>query len=132
MPSERKDQNDESKPSEGEAPESTKLASEISVHDTKKLLESETAMLLVDCREPQEHAIARIAGSVLIPMDELPEQVSRLEPFRSERIIIYCHHGGRSLRVVNWLRNHGFNTAQNMTGGIAYWSQEIDPDVPVY
>jgi rhodanese-related sulfurtransferase len=108
------------------------LASEISVHDTKGLLESGKSMILVDCREPREHSVCQIEGSVLIPMDELQERVNELEDFRDEHIVVHCHHGGRSLRVVNWLRNHGFEKAQNMTGGIDVWSQEIDPEVPRY
>ena len=108
------------------------LPSEINVRDTKALIDSDTRMILIDCREPGEHSICQIEGSVLIPMDDLPEQVATLEEYREERIVVYCHHGGRSLQVVNWLRNHGFHAAQNMTGGIDFWSQEIDPDVPRY
>ncbi len=108
------------------------LSSEISVLDTKALIDSDLIVTLIDCREPREHSICSIEGSVLIPMDELPARVSELESNRHERIVVLCHHGGRSLRVVNWLRNHGFDTAQNMTGGIDMWSQQVDPEVPRY
>ena len=108
------------------------LLSEISVSETKALMDSGAPMILVDCRELREQSIAQIEGSVLIPMDEIPGRISELEEFRGERIVIHCHHGGRSLQVVNWLRNHGFETAQNMTGGIEMWSQEIDSDVARY
>jgi len=108
------------------------FASEISVHDTKSLLDSESEVVLVDCREPKEHSFAHIEGCVLIPMDEIADRVGELDDSREGRIVVYCHHGGRSLRVVNWLRNHGFSKAQNMTGGIDVWSQEIDPDLPRY
>lgn len=108
------------------------LPSEINVHETKALLDSDSAMMLIDCREPMEHSTAHIEGSVLIPMDEIPERVGELEEYRDKRIIVHCHHGGRSLQVVNWLRNHGFDKAQNLTGGIDLWSQEVDPEVPRY
>ncbi len=117
---------------DGNADRSARLDSEISVHDTKSLLESDTSVILIDCREPREHSICQIEGSILIPMDELVDRVAELEPHRQERIVVHCHHGGRSLRVVNWLRNHGFDTAQNMTGGIDVWSQEVDSEVPRY
>ena len=112
--------------------DSQPLDSEINVHETKALIDGGTSMVLIDCREPQEHSHCHIEGAVLIPMDDVPDRVSELEKFRKQRMVVYCHHGGRSLCVVNWLRNHGFETAQNMTGGIDIWSQEIDPEVPRY
>lgn len=108
------------------------FASEINVHDTKSLLDSDNGIVLLDCREPKEHAFAHIEGSILIPMDEIADRVDELEDYQDGRIVVYCHHGGRSLQVVNWLRNHGFSMAQNLTGGIDVWSQEIDPLVPRY
>ena len=117
---------------EAELAEFEDYPSEVSVHDTKALVESNSDVTLVDCREPREYAIARIEGSILIPIDELADRVSELQEYREKRIIVHCHHGGRSLSVVNWLRNHGFEKAQNMTGGIDVWSQEIDSDVPRY
>ena len=106
--------------------------SEISVHDTKSLLDKDPLVVLVDCREPKEHSFAHIEGAILIPMDELADRVGELKEFTDRRIIVYCHHGARSLQIVNWLRNHGFARAQNMTGGIDVWSQEIDPSVLRY
>lgn len=88
--------------------------------------------LLLDCREPDEHAIARIEGARLIPMREIPERLSELEPWREKPIVVHCHHGVRSLRVVQWLRQQGFAHAQSMRGGIDAWSLEVDPSVPRY
>ncbi|MEZ6116128.1 MAG: rhodanese-like domain-containing protein [Pirellulaceae bacterium] len=47
-------------------------------------------------------------------------------------IVVHCHHGGRSLRVTEWLLAQGFPNVQNMTGGIDAWSEQIDPTVPKY
>jgi len=88
--------------------------------------------LLLDCREPDEHALARIEGALLIPMKEIPERLSELEPWRDGSIIVHCHHGMRSLRVVGFLRERGFEGAQSMRGGIDAWSIEVDPTVPRY
>jgi len=88
--------------------------------------------LLLDCREPDEHAIARIEGARLIPMREIPERLAELEPWRSKPVVVHCHHGVRSLRVVQWLRQQGFAHAQSMRGGIDAWSLEVDPTIPRY
>lgn len=88
--------------------------------------------LLLDCRTPEEHATARIHGSVLIPMQEIAERLAELEPWRDKPIIVHCHHGVRSLRVTHFLREKGFSQAQSMKGGIDAWSVEVDPSVPRY
>ena len=88
--------------------------------------------LLLDCRTPEEHATARIAGAVLIPMQELSARVDELAAWRDKPIIVHCHHGVRSLRVAHWLRERGFSGARSMRGGIEAWSVEIDPSVPRY
>ncbi len=89
-------------------------------------------LVLIDCREPDEYAIAKIEGARLLPMSELAERIEELAPYRSRQIVIHCHHGGRSLRVANWLRGQGFSRAQSMAGGIDAWAAEIDQTVPRY
>jgi len=109
---------------------------EISVQAVAELLnqseESETRCLLIDCREPSEHEHCQIKGSQLIPMNAIADRLAELESHRDQTLIVHCHHGGRSLRVVEYLRANGFPTAQNMTGGIDVWSQQIDDSVPRY
>lgn len=95
-------------------------------------LRSEGALLLLDCREPDEHAIARISGSTLIPMQEIPTRLEELEPWREKPLVVHCHHGVRSLRVVEFLRGKGFSTAQSLAGGIDAWSVDVDAEVPRY
>ena len=86
----------------------------------------------LDCREPSEDDAAHIEGSQLIPMREFPGRLAELEALRNSRIVVHCHHGGRSLRVTQWLREQGFPNVQNMTGGIDAWSLQVDPSVPRY
>ncbi len=108
---------------------------EIDAQTVAGILQDETAaakMLLVDCREQSEYEICQIGGSQLIPMNEIPHRLGELESHRAQSIVVHCHHGGRSLRVVEYLRENGFPTAQNMTGGIDLWSQQIDDTVPRY
>jgi rhodanese-related sulfurtransferase len=107
---------------------------EISAAEYKSLAASNagTGVLLLDCRTAEEYAIAKIEGSVLIPMQEIGERLAELEPWRDKPIIVHCHHGVRSLRVTHFLREKGFSQAQSMKGGIDAWSVEVDPSVPRY
>jgi len=107
---------------------------EIDASEAKRLLwEAHPGeMLLLDCRTPEEHATARIAGSLLLPLQELPERIGELESWRTRPIIVHCHHGVRSLRVTHWLRERGFAAVSSMCGGIDAWSTAVDPSVPRY
>lgn len=108
------------------------LPLEIDVRVVKSLLESEADFLFLDCREPAEHAIASIDGTTLIPMGQITERLGELDEHHERRIVVHCHHGGRSLQVTQWLRQQGFAKAQNMIGGINVWAIEIDPSLPRY
>lgn len=107
---------------------------ELSAAEAKRLLwESHPGeMLLLDCRTPEEYATAKIAGALLVPMQELPERIGELEAWRTKPIIVHCHHGVRSLRVTHWLRERGFAAVSSMQGGIDAWSTQVDPSVPQY
>ena len=106
-------------------------AIEIDVQSVKQLLDAEE-ILLIDCREPDEYETAKIDGSVLMPMSQWADVSGQLDQHQGKRVVVHCHHGGRSLRVTQWLRENGFPEAQNMTGGIDVWSQSIDEGVPRY
>jgi rhodanese-related sulfurtransferase len=108
------------------------LPIDIDVRTVQQLRDAGEALLLLDCREPHEHQTARIEGARLIPMREISARLAELEPHKGERIVVHCHHGGRSLRVTHFLRQQGFSQVQNMAGGIDAWSLEIDPSVPRY
>jgi rhodanese-related sulfurtransferase len=108
------------------------LPIEVNCHAVKSLLDSGADFLLLDCRETDEHSVARIAGARLLPMTELQTRLNDLDGDRARRVVVHCHHGGRSLRVAAYLRQQGFTQAQSMAGGIDEWSQTIDPSVPRY
>jgi rhodanese-related sulfurtransferase len=105
---------------------------EIDVLSVKQMLDRGEKFVLLDCREADEVATARIEGAVHIPMREIPGRLAELEAARQGRVVVHCHHGGRSLRVTHFLRQQGFSEAQNMTGGIDAWSQQVDGSVPRY
>ena len=101
--------------------------------EVKRRTDAGEAIRLIDVREPFEHAIASVAASELIPMGTVPAQVTHLEAEADDAtLIVFCHHGVRSLRVVNWLREQGIPNCQSMAGGIDAWSAEVDQTVPRY
>lgn len=110
----------------------TTLPFEIRCEDVRMLRESGTPFLLLDCREPDEFLTAHIPGATLIPMSEIQDRLGELDAFRDSRIVVHCHHGGRSLRVARWLLGLGYPQVQSMAGGIDAWSQRIDPSIPRY
>lgn len=66
-------------------------------------------------------------------MNTVPAELQELEAKADEAaIVVYCHHGMRSLNVVNWLRGQGIGECSSMAGGIDRWSIEVDPSVPRY
>lgn len=107
--------------------------SEISVEEVHQRVAHGEAVALIDVREPEEHVIAGLPGAELIPMGTVPQRLPHLEGLSDLKpLIVFCHHGVRSLHVVNWLRGRGIENAQSMQGGIDAWSRRIDPTVPRY
>lgn len=109
------------------------LPFEVSVHEVKRRQNAGEAFALIDVREPVEQQTAGIAGAELIPMNLVPAQLQRIEAIADEKpVVVFCHHGVRSLNVVSWLRRQGVENCQSMAGGIEAWSLEVDPGVPRY
>ena len=89
--------------------------------------------ILIDVREPEEYALARIDGARLIPMQEIPAELQKLEGLSDEgELLLLCHHGVRSLQAAQWLRQRGLENCFSVTGGIDRWSCEIDAKIPRY
>lgn len=103
---------------------------EIAPREVKELLGRDERVLFVDVREQWEYDTAHIEGSVLIPLGAIPANLARLES--ADELVLFCHHGMRSLDAAAWLRSQGVEAARSMTGGIERWSAEIDPSVPRY
>lgn len=103
----------------------------ITVQDLKQKLDNKENIVLVDCREKDEYEYCRIQGAVLIPLSEFEERAEKeLNP--KDAIYIHCHHGGRSMRVCEYLQSLGFESTTNVLGGIEAWSLHVDPKVPRY
>jgi rhodanese-related sulfurtransferase len=106
---------------------------EITPSDAASQLAPGAGAVLIDVREPEEFALARLTGSQLVPMGTIPRELQRLEELADENsLFVLCHHGVRSLQVVAWLRERGIENCFSIAGGIDRWSQEVDPSVPRY
>jgi molybdopterin/thiamine biosynthesis adenylyltransferase/rhodanese-related sulfurtransferase len=97
---------------------------DVSVEELSGLLAQDTAPLLLDVREPMEFQLARLPGALLIPLADLPDRLGEVDGTRD--VVVYCHHGIRSVRAVEFLRGAGFR-ARNLKGGLTAWADRIDP-----
>ena len=113
------------------AADSKMLDYEVTPEDVKAKLDAGETFTLLDVREPWEFATAMIDGAQQMPMGEVPARAHQ-ELKRDQTLVVYCHHGVRSLRVAYWLRQQGFEKAQSMSGGIDAWSKLVDARVPLY
>jgi len=108
------------------------MISQVTVEAASELLQGANPPMLIDVREPGEFAICRLPGGVLIPLGELARRVDEIEVEPERAIIVYCHHGIRSLSGAAILQRAGFANVASMHGGIEAWSVRIDPSVPRY
>ncbi len=102
---------------------------EITPEELKARLEAGERPLVLDVREPWEHAICALPGARLVPMEELELRVDEL-PAGAE-VVVYCHHGIRSAAVVQWLRAQDI-PAVNLRGGIDAWTHQVEPTLRRY
>lgn len=107
-------------------------SSDLSPTEVKKKLDDASPIILVDVREPQEIEICSIDGAKHIPMGEIHERYKEISDNPEAEIIVFCHHGGRSMQVMHQLWGLGYQNCKNMAGGIHAWSLDVDPGVPRY
>ena len=103
---------------------------DITVKELKERIDRGDAPTLIDVREPNENAICRIPGAILIPQGQLPQQIAAFD--KNQEIVVHCKSGGRSGRAVAWMKQQGFANARNLTGGILAWIDQVDPSQPKY
>ena len=107
---------------------------EVSAEEVKLKLDQSDSFTLVDVREPSEHDICKIDGSILIPLGKIeemkPQKLNGIA--KSDQIILHCKAGVRSLKAAKVLKKMGFENVKSMAGGIEEWSEKIDPSVPKY
>ncbi|MBF2008594.1 molybdopterin-synthase adenylyltransferase MoeB [Chlorogloeopsis fritschii PCC 9212] len=108
---------------------------EMTVQELKQLLDSNADdFVLLDVRNPHEYEIAKIPGSVLVPLPDIEngEGVTKVkEILNGHRLVVHCKSGMRSAKALGILKQAGID-GTNVKGGILAWSKEIDPSVPQY
>ena len=103
---------------------------QLSATELKNKIQQQDSVFLLDVREPHEFQYAYIAGSVLIPLNQIPQRLGELDP--KQDIVVICHHGMRSQQAANYLERSGFTHIANLKGGIDAWSCEVDSSVARY
>lgn len=103
---------------------------QIAPNELKQKLDAGEKPLIVDVREPWEAQICAIEGAKLVPLNTVAANLQAFEG--AEEVIIYCHHGMRSLNAAAYLRRQGIDGARSLTGGIERWATEIEPGMAHY
>ncbi len=104
---------------------------EITATELKQRMDSGDQLQIIDVREPNEYAIARLPGSKHIPLGQVVGRMSEIDP--DVETVVHCKMGGRSAKAIEALKRAGFTgRLTNLKGGITAWSNEVDPSVPKY
>lgn len=102
----------------------------ISVVELKEHLGTEHQLQLIDVRETWEYELGHLPDSTLVPLSTIPTFIDEADA--SLTYVFICHHGIRSARAAGYALAHGFEQVYNLTGGVAAWAAEVDPQFPVY
>ena len=104
---------------------------EISVTELKQRLDNGDDIQIIDVREANEVAVAKLPNSIHIPLGQVLNRASEIDPARET--VVHCKMGGRSAKAIDALKRSGFTgNLLNLKGGITAWSNEVDPSVPKY
>jgi adenylyltransferase/sulfurtransferase len=104
---------------------------EITATELKKRLDAGEDIQIIDVRQPDEHAFAKIEGAKLIPLGQIVQRMDEIDA--SRETVIHCKAGGRSAKAIEALQRAGFKgNLTNMRGGITAWSDEVDSKIPKY
>ena len=104
---------------------------EITATELKNQLDSGADIQLIDVRQPDEYAFASIEGAKLIPLGEIISRMGEID--KARETVVHCKMGGRSARAIEAMQRSGYTgTLKNLVGGIAAWSNDVDPSVPKY
>ncbi|MGH9881074.1 MAG: rhodanese-like domain-containing protein [Pyrinomonadaceae bacterium] len=104
---------------------------EITATELKQRLDSGADIQIVDVREANEVAIAKIPNTIHIPLGQVTNRMSEIDPNRET--VVHCKGGVRSAMAIQALKRSGFTgDLTNLKGGITAWSNEVDPSVPKY
>lgn len=108
------------------------MYTQLSPKELEAWLQSAEPPKLLDVRQLEEHQLVSLPGSTLIPLGELYSRAEELEAWKDVDVVVYCHHGIRSLNAIGQLKHLGFQKLHNLAGGIDRWSIDVDRNLPRY
>jgi adenylyltransferase/sulfurtransferase len=108
------------------------MVRQVDVHWLAARLAAGEPVCLLDVRQPWEHQTAALPGSRLLPLDQLAARAAEVDPPAGIPVVVYCHHGIRSLSAAAQLERRGLAEVFSLAGGIDAWSLHVDPRVPRY
>jgi sulfur-carrier protein adenylyltransferase/sulfurtransferase len=104
---------------------------DITATELKRRMDEGDDIQLIDVRQPDENAFAKIEGAKLIPLGEIVRRMDELDETRET--VIHCKMGGRSAQAIEMLKRAGYKgELKNLRGGITAWSNDVDPKIPKY
>ena len=108
------------------------MVRQINARDLAAKIAANEPVFLIDVRQSWEHETAALPNSLLVPLNELVGRMDEVRPPQDALVVVYCHHGIRSLSGAALLESAGFKNVASLSGGIDAWSLQIDPSVPRY
>lgn len=103
---------------------------QMTVNELAERMKNDNAPIIIDVREPEEYAMARIESAVLKPLGGIRQWARELD--QEQEYVMQCHTGSRSFQAAHLLERMGFKKVANLVGGIDEWSARVDPGVPRY
>ncbi len=104
---------------------------EITATELKSRMDAGDDIQLIDVRQPDEYAFAKIKGAKLVPLGEIVRRMNEID--EDKEVILQCKAGGRSAKAIEFLTQAGFKgKMSNLKGGITAWSNDVDPSIPKY
>ncbi|HFD2044372.1 TPA: rhodanese-like domain-containing protein [Clostridium perfringens] len=105
---------------------SQSVSKDISIEESKKLINDGNVNLILDVRNEDEFAKGHLKNAIQIPVKELKENLSDIEKFKDELVLVYCRSGKRSAEAVDILKENGFKNLVHMKDGISKWDGEVE------
>ena len=123
---ENKDANTQTSSESSSETQSEAVSKDISIDESKKLINDGEVTLILDVRNEDEFAEGHLKNEIQIPVKELKENLSDIEKFKDELVLVYCRSGKRSAEAVDILKENGFKNLVHMKDGISKWDGEVE------
>ena len=123
---ENKDANTQTSSESSSETQSEAVSKDISIDESKKLINDGEVTLILDVRNEDEFAEGHLKNAIQIPVKELKENLSDIEKFKDELVLVYCRSGKKSAEAINILKENGFKNLVHMKDGISKWDGEVE------